>query len=307
MIGRLRDDKVRVFGVRTARGLRRRICQCNRTTDLMLDFVWEVRPNSDHYPLFLHDVPVLMLHTGLHDDYHRPSDDVDKINHEGATRVSRFLFAVLADAADRPQRPAFRPQSRYEGAADRQRFEAPRPPRPPRLGVSLRKQTDSPTGIVLTSIRRGSPAERAGLQAGDRLLRFGGREVEEIDQFRLAVLAAQSPVTITVQRGDDQTVETEIELDGPPLRLGFSWREEDAEPSVVWVSRVVAGSAADRAGLSVGDRILQIDDRDFQGSDELSQVLPLVDSPLELLVERKGRLRNLILEAPSTHAAPATD
>jgi hypothetical protein len=299
MIGRLRDDKIRVFGTRSGRGLRRLVSESNRLTDLVMDLTWELKANSDHYSLFERDIPVLMLHTGLHGDYHRPSDDPEKINHAGASRAARLLFSIVMDAADRPERLAFRKQSRFEGPADRQDFERPAPPRPPRLGVTWKPYDGQHPGVLLTGIVPGSPAEQAGLLEGDVLLSFAGYEVVDDRRLRAAVLAAASPATVVVQRDGGEILEVAVDLQGQPLRLGISWRENEAEPTTVMLSEVVPGSAADLAGLKAGDRIYQVAGDDFQNSEELLQIVSGLAGPIEFLVERGGRLRSIVVDVPS--------
>ncbi len=73
MIGRLRGNSVHVFGTRTARGLRRWASEANQLTDLLIDFSWELKANSDQFSFVERRIPTLMLHTGLHDEWHRPS------------------------------------------------------------------------------------------------------------------------------------------------------------------------------------------------------------------------------------------
>jgi hypothetical protein len=293
MIGRMRSEKVSVFGTRTSLGLRRLVSGINRSTDLLVDFNWEMKPNSDHHPFFAKSVPVLMLHTGLHDDYHRPSDDADKINHEGASQASRLLFSLIVEAANRPQPLTFRGQCRYEGPADQQQLEKPAPPRLSRLAMTWKSIEGEPPGVVLTGIERGSNAEQADLRAGDRVVAFAGREIATEDQLQAAILGADSPATIVVQRGQRETLQVALELAGSPLRLGVSWRPDEGEPGTALLSEVVPGSAADAAGLKVGDRIYQVAGRDFQNGEELRQLVSNSPGPLEMLVERDGRLRTV--------------
>jgi len=80
-----------------------------------------------------------------------------------------------------------------------------------------------------------------------------------------------------------------------PLRLGIAWRTDDAEPDTVIVSNVVAGSAAATAGLRVGDRIYRIGGRDFSDDTTFAGLARTLPGPLELLVERDGRLRTVVL------------
>jgi predicted metalloprotease with PDZ domain len=80
-----------------------------------------------------------------------------------------------------------------------------------------------------------------------------------------------------------------------PLRLGIAWRTDDAEPDTVIVSHVAAGSAAAAAGLRVGDRIYRLGGRDFSDDTIFAHLARTLPGPLELLVERDGRLRTAIL------------
>jgi S1-C subfamily serine protease len=257
-----------------------------------------MKAKSDHHSFFEKDIPVLMLHTGLHDDYHRPSDDAHKINHEGASQTARLLFSILTNLADQPQRLAFRTESRFEGVADQNEFHRPTPPRPPRLGASWRKVAGDMPAIQITAVQPGTPAWAADLRVGDRVLRFAGQEVSDEFQLRRDVLRAQSPVEIVVQRSQFETLEVQVDLAGNPLRLGVSWRGEPAAPGVVMLSEVTAGSVADEAGLEVGDRIYQFAGQDFFDSDELLRLVSTTSGPVELLIEREGRIRSILLELP---------
>jgi hypothetical protein len=296
MIGRLQHDTVHVYGSRTSWGLRRLLSERNRATNLSLDFSWDMKPNSDHYAFFDKEIPILMLHTGLHADFHRPSDSADKIDHEGAERVTRLAFAALFDVANADKVAGFRDRSRQENAAGRARLERPLPDRALRLGVAWRKGVLETGGVLLTHITPNSPAARAGLRTGDRLLRFADYEVRDERQLQRRVLAASSPAAVLVERGDRDRVEVTVRLAGSPLRLEISWRDDDAEPGTVVVSQVVPGSAPRAAGLLPGDRIYQVQGRDFADGGQLSQWLQTQGGRVELLFERRGRLGSVVLQ-----------
>ncbi|MFW6170979.1 MAG: M28 family peptidase, partial [Planctomycetota bacterium] len=172
MIGRLREGRLEVYGTRTAGGLRRLVCGANIESEMCLDFVWDIQPNSDHYPFFQHDVPFLMFHTGLHDNYHRPGDDAELINYKGVRRVAELLFRVTYELSDSPRLVSFREQARRESNHTRSQFEQAAPPAPARLGVSW-SRNDAGPGLQLTQVTSGSPADQGGLRVGDRLLELG--------------------------------------------------------------------------------------------------------------------------------------
>ncbi|MEX0678382.1 MAG: M20/M25/M40 family metallo-hydrolase [Pirellulales bacterium] len=300
MIGRLSNSRVEVFGIRTTPGLRRLVSRQNDAA-LRLDFNWDVRPDSDHYTFFSHSVPFLMLHTGLHGDYHRPSDDAEKINGDGLKQVAQLMFCVLVELADTPDLGGFRSQSRYESrAAERDSRIVLRPP-PGRLGIRWDEAAARSGNIVVTAVTPGSAADAAGLRPGDRLLAFAGREVHDPKQFRVTVLAAKNPVPVTIERpGADAPLDVTLELAGEPVRLGISWRTDVAEPRSVIVNRLTPGSPADLAGLRPGDRIYGICGREFTGSDDFRELATTLPVPLFLEVETSGRVRTVDVPQPDT-------
>jgi regulator of sigma E protease len=160
--------------------------------------------------------------------------------------------------------------------------------REPKLAASAARGQ----GLRVTRVVAGSPAARAGLQIGDRLLSLAGQPILDADQFRMLVLRAENPVTATVERlSSTEPLKMIIELAGAPVRLGISWRVDDAEPGVVILNRVVSGSPADRAGLKVNDRIMEVSGRSFAAGAEFQQLLSDSPAPLKLLIERQGCVR----------------
>lgn len=86
MIGRLRGGRLSLYGSRSCRGFRRLASEQNVGLNFVIDFDFELKGDSDHYPFYSKQIPFLFAHTGLHNDYHRPSDDPEKINAEGVRR-----------------------------------------------------------------------------------------------------------------------------------------------------------------------------------------------------------------------------
>ncbi len=303
MIGRLRDNRLIVLGTRSSRGLREIVSRQNLASKLDMEFPWELPENSDHFSFYERNVPVIMFYTGMHDDHHRPSDDVEKIDAEGLRRIVRLLFGVVHNLADCDDVPDFRPASRNEGKAQRLAFERPAPLPPSRFGVAWRTFHDAENsrkrGLILTRVAAGSAADRAGLRAGDRLAKFDGREIKNGLQFKRDVLTAAATVDVVVARqGEQEPLSVGVELAGRPVRLGISWRESDAEPGAVILSQVVPASAADRAGLKVGDRIYEVGHRRFRDSEQFLDLVTTLPSPTPLLVERAGRLEVVTLQLP---------
>ncbi len=295
MVGRLRENDLTVHGIRTAPGLRQLVSQQNEGP-LRLDFNWDIKGDSDHYSFFQASIPFVMLHTGLHGDYHRPSDDADKINNEGLKDISQLLFNITVAMADAPTLGKFRSQSRVESQFVKRAVETTLPPPKGRLGMRWDPAAALGGRIVVASVTPGSPAARAGLRARDRLISFAGQELNDAEQFRLAVLAAESPANAKVERaGQESPIAVDIELDGPPVRVGIGWREDLAEPGVVIVNRITPGSPADKAGIRSGDRIYRINGRSFGGGNEFRALAQSLPAPLSLEVERHGRMQNRTL------------
>lgn len=290
MVGRLRQNKVEVTGMRSAPGLRKLLSLNNRDTKLILDFSWDLQDNSDHWPFFERQIPFFMPFTGFHDDYHRPSDDVDKLNLQGMQSIGRWVFASVYELAQLPEVPAYRAAVRGESRAVQPSVETVFPPRPSRLGATWdAKSTDK--GIVLANVSPGGAAARAGLKPHDRLLKWGERDLASAVDFAALVLAARGPIDVSFERaGSDRRLVAKVTPDGSPARLGISWRENSAEPRAIALSRVDNASPAAQVGLQVNDRIYRVNDKEFANGEEFRRLVSELPPPLELLAERRGQI-----------------
>lgn len=208
MIGRLRGQ-LEVFGARSAVGLEQLVTRVNSRSGghpLQLAFDWKVEPDSDHFPFLRRQIPTLMFHTGLHDDYHRPSDDVDRVNFAGLEPVASLALATLLQVADSPEDPpAFRVRCLTESNASRRRLEAAASlptDKPGRWGIGTRRDDANPTAPVVVAVRPGSPADRGGLQLGDRLIAIGDRPLGNQQEMveLLQVAPTGIPLTVRVAR-----------------------------------------------------------------------------------------------------------
>ena len=221
MIGRLRGERLEVYGTRTAAGLRSTVVRSNNRPGgepLELFFDWMIEDDSDHYPFIAAGIPTVMFHTGLHDQYHRPSDDVQLVNYEGIEPVARlaldFLLAVADDHA--PPRP-FRQQCRRENDASRKSLEAAVTPpagRPLRGRWGINSRTDScePTAPVVVRVAEDSPAARGDLRAGDRIVAIGGAALGGQDDMVARLTAAGDAVSLDVDRkGKLMRIELSVE------------------------------------------------------------------------------------------------
>lgn len=296
MIGRLRNSRLEVYGTRTGSNFRQIISRANRDAGLDIDFNWKMKADSDHYPFFAHGIPTLMFHTGLHGDYHRPSDDAHTINPDGIASVARVVLPTLLDLAERDDVGKFREASRREHAGVQAALEQPVAPQAPRFGIPFEVRGQPPQ-FVLVGTTPGSPAAKAGLRAGDRFLAVQGRPVENEQRFRLELLAADGETTFTIERtGEAAPLEIKVTPLGPPIRVGITWRTDDAEPRSVLLTQVVYGSAAHAAGLQVRDRIYSVNGQAFASSEEFTRLIAAEAGPLEFEIERQGQLKTVELE-----------
>src|SRR5215213_325166 len=165
MVGRLRDERLYLMGSRSGYGMRR-LFSAPVDDTLSLDFSWDIKANSDHWPFVEQRIPIALLHTGLHSDYHRPTDDVEKINRQGLREVCRYLFAALVRVANEERLPTFRDAVRRESESMRRSFEQPLPKAslnrwpadqtPPRLGISWREDDAEPGSVFLVRVVEGT-------------------------------------------------------------------------------------------------------------------------------------------------------
>ncbi len=298
MVGRLVDRSIEVYGVRTCRGFRQLVCRHNREADLSMDFTWEIKDNSDHHPFFEQGVPVLMLHTGLHKDYHTPRDDADKLNIEGMRLLATSLFSIVHELANTPEQIAFRSESRNETVELQKQVERPAPPIPSRLGVTWDTRDTKP-GLLLLSVATDSAAEQAGLRPGDRIVRFDGHDVTEGDEFKRQVLAAPNAVNLAIERDGEDERSMPVKLHGGPVRVGVTWRTDDAEPDCVILTQVLPDSPAALAGLRVNDRVFEFAGEAIDSGEKFRRLSRELSGQQTLSVERNGRIRTVKIELPN--------
>ena len=114
----------------------------------------------------------------------------------------------------------------------------------------------------------------------------------------------------TDEGAESKPLAFELELSGPPVRLGIGSREDLAEPGVVIVNRLTPGSPADKAGIRSGDRIYRISGKAFSGGSEFRDLAQSLPDPITLDIETRGKVRSVELpgiQVSASEAAPATD
>ncbi|MGD9858134.1 MAG: PDZ domain-containing protein, partial [Planctomycetaceae bacterium] len=290
----LRQDRVTVYGVRTAAGLRQLASLANRDTRLSLDFDATQRQDSDHWTFYRRRIPYLMFHTGDHDDYHRPSDDAHKLNYGGLEQLTRLIFETAHSAAGIATLAAFRSEVVRERLGESSETGSPKPPR---LGVSWNTDRGPAEPFRITRVVPDSPAAQAGLMAGDQIVRINGQPASEIDDLAAVVLAAPERSVLIIEREGKLTpLEVPVTFGGSPVRLGVQWRTDSSEPESVIVTGVVAGSPAAGAGLAVGDRLSSTDPSELPPGEWLQSATAASHLRLSLRLERTGVLQDVVID-----------
>jgi hypothetical protein len=208
MVGRLRNGRLLAIGGATAAEWPALLDSANQRRGLDLRVSGDGWGRSDHSSFFAKDRPVLHFFTDLHDRYHRPSDDWPTIDAEGMVRVADL-------AADLTRRLRVRRETLTF-------VDAPPPAPPAAAGPGGRPvlgtipdMTDEPGGVRLSGVRPGTPADSAGLRAGDVLIGLGGHEIGNLQDFQNALVAHRPGDRVEVRfRRDDQVMSVMVTLAG---------------------------------------------------------------------------------------------
>lgn len=211
MVGRLDPQKrsVTVYGANTADrwdAIVQNLAASQGLTAAIVPGAQDVFGASDHYSFYKKNIPVLFFFTGLHADYHRPSDDSHLINYDGMTRIANLGELILLDLAQRAERPAFKKLERTPAPAVASASRG--------SGVYFGSRpayaaSQEGKGVVLEGVTPGSPAEKAGLKEGDRITKFGGKDVTDVESY-MAAMGGFKP-------GD--VVEIVLDREGKPLTV----------------------------------------------------------------------------------------
>jgi aminopeptidase YwaD len=215
MIGRPRDGKIYIGGAGTGSTLRASLDSITPQSKLKVDYSDNsTSSSSDHTSFIARQVPALFFFSGLHGDYHKPSDTWDKIDSAGAVEVLQLVANVTARLESDPDRPKFirvvdksNPHS-----GDVSGIGSSGGGYGPNFG-SIPDFAEPPKGVRFADVKEGSPAALAGLKAGDILIQFGDKEIANLYDFTYA-LRAQKPgdeVLVQVLR-DNKTITAKVML-----------------------------------------------------------------------------------------------
>ena len=207
MVGRLSENKLTIFGTGTAPrwdGLLRELGEKHQ-------FNITSKPDgfgpSDQTSFYARKIPVLHLFTGTHTDYHRPTDDWDKINVGGMSRVVDLLEEIVVATAENPKRPEYL-QVKTKTSANRGGSR-------PYFGSIPDFGTNQP-GYAISGASPGSPADKGGLKGGDIIVQLGKQKIGSLNDFDLALrkFSAGDEISVVVLR-DGKKVPLKVILAKP--------------------------------------------------------------------------------------------
>lgn len=198
MVGRLQDDKLTIFGSGTSPRWEPELNALNEQAGFKLTYKPEGFGPSDHSSFYGKKIPVLHFFTGTHPDYHRPSDDWEKLNVEGMLRVVDLLEQMVIQTAENPERPAYVEVAQPTMAA--------RGGNRPYFGTIPDFGSEG-EGYAISGAAPGSPADKGGLKAGDHIVRLGGNKITNLDDFDLALrkFKAGEEIDVIVTRDGKET------------------------------------------------------------------------------------------------------
>jgi Zn-dependent M28 family amino/carboxypeptidase len=194
MVGRLNKEKdLAVYGVGTSPNLKS-FLEANNSYNF--DLIYEesgVGP-SDHTSFYLQDIPVLHFFTGQHEDYHKPSDDADKINYKGMVEITSYIYDLILDL-DSEMKLEFTATKNEESR------------KAPKYTVTLGVMPDymfSDGGMRIDGVSEGGPADKAGLEAGDIVVKMGDTPVADMMTYMegLSQFKKGDKTVVKVLRGE---------------------------------------------------------------------------------------------------------
>ena len=171
MVGRLNAEKeLSIFGVGTSSIFKQVVNSLNN--NFKLKIIEDGTGPSDHTSFYNKDIPVLFFHTGSHENYHRPSDDVNLINYKGMSEISNYIIDII-DELETYNKLEFKETISNQ-------------PTVARFNVSLRVMPDyvfEGDGMKASQIIKGGPADDAGLIDGDVIIMLGENEVKDVYDY----------------------------------------------------------------------------------------------------------------------------
>ena len=188
MIGRMRDRKLVVNGTGTSSFWKGAVEAAN-TDGLTLSFHEDGYGASDHSNFYARGIPVLFFFTGAHGQYHLPDDRADTLNYEGEVQIIDLVNRLMVKLLELPARPDYL-KTEASGAGGGRNFKV--------YVGTVPDFTEEGRGFKILSVRAKSPAEAAGLKAGDTMVQLGEKKIENIYDYTYALQDYKPGQTVDV-------------------------------------------------------------------------------------------------------------
>ena len=206
MVGRLNDSTrvLTIGGYGTSPEWSSLINTKNKKSSFVIKVDSSGTGPSDHTSFYRKDIPVLFFFTGLHADYHKPTDDFDKINYKGELEVVNYIYSIIEKENKTKQKLSFT-KTRETQSTSSTRFSVT-------LGI-MPDYTFPGTGVRVDGVSDGRPAQKAGLQTGDVITQLGQYNVTSLENYMEALGKFKKGDTTTVRfvRGKDNK-ETQVQF-----------------------------------------------------------------------------------------------
>ena len=205
MVGRLKEDKLIVYGTGTSSRWETDLKKFNGEQGFKLILKPEGFGPSDHSSFYAKKIPVLHFFTGEHADYHKPTDDWEKINIDGIVRVADLLEKIVVDTLERTERPEYLEVKGVGGPS--------RAGSRPYVGTIPEFGNEEP-GYSISGVVSGGPGDKGGLKGGDRITKLGTHPVTNLDDFDAALrkFAPGDQVDFVIVRDQqEQTIKVTLE------------------------------------------------------------------------------------------------
>ena len=211
MVGRMKDEELVVYGTGTAKEFDGLIDKLNERHGFKIKREAGGFGPSDHSSFYARQIPVLHFFTGLHNDYHRPSDDANKLNVTGIRRVGEMVAEAVVKIAEAEKRPAYQ----QAGRENMRPGDRPMGDRP-YFGSIPNLSGGDVEGYALQGVAANSPAAKAGLQGGDVIIGLGDNKIGTLADFDSALrkYKAGDKVPVVVRR-EGKEVKLEVTLEAP--------------------------------------------------------------------------------------------
>lgn len=193
MVGRLnKENTLAVYGLGTS-PIFKEVVNKNAGVLNIIENESGVGP-SDHTSFYLADIPVLHFFTGQHEDYHKPSDDIEKVNLEGMKVVSEYIFNIIKDLDSQGKLAFQKTKNESEVVPD---FKVT-------LGV-VPDYLFNGKGMRIDGVSEDKPAQKAGLQKGDVVVKMGDWDVTDMMSYMNSLSKFEKGQTaiVTIDRGGE--------------------------------------------------------------------------------------------------------